>query len=345
MSEGRAQDKAVRRAVFLVLLALGAIGLALLVLSKMEIAREEVEAVWERSNLGMLLASQVVMGSGILFMAFRWRALLPGREKIRIPGTAGIVASGLLLNYALPGPVGELAAATMLGRRYGLPIERCLAAGIHARFVGLATAGALAGGTWLFADLPVPPEYENMVGAAAAVICGGAVALWVLSTKPVLLRTLSRATVGRLAGETGVRRLFLKLDQLVDRVAEALVQVGRVGWKNWAAAVGWSLGAHCGVTTGIVLGAWGIGSDPVIPGVIFTYCAATAGIVVLIAFPGGQLGWDALFFTFFSVTTDVSTLDAGAITLMVRVQQLLLLLVGAIALPLVGATRADETEA
>ena len=326
------------------LLALGAIGLALLVLSKSDIARDEVLAVWERSNVGLLIASQVVMGSGILFMAFRWRALLPEGHKVTIPGTAGIVASGLLMNYALPGPVGELAAATMLGRRYGLPIERCLAAGIHARFVGLATAGLLAGCAWLFFDLPTPPEYQPYVSAAAGAICVGAVLLWFLSTRPIFLRTLSRVTVGRFAGPSRAGRVFARLDDVAVRVADSLAQVGRVGWRNWARAVFWSLSAHAGVTTGILLGAWGIGSSPAIGGVLFTYCAATAAVVVLIAFPGGQLGWDALFFGFYQATTASSLVDAGAITLLVRVQQLLLLLVGAAALPLLGGFSAGPRD-
>ena len=250
MSQQPAQRGAVRRTVFLAVLALGAIGLSVFVLSRSDIAQDEVEAVWDRSNIWLLLVSQLVMASGIIFMAFRWRALLPGGEKIRIPATTGIVASGLMLNYALPGPVGELAAATLLGRRFGLPVERCLAAGIHARFVGLATAGFLAGCTWLFADLPVPLEYTNMVAGAAAAICLGAVGLWVLSTRPVLLRTLSRSTVGRLGAESGPRRIFSKLDEIIERVAESLGQVGRLGWRNWARAVFWSFAAHVGVSTG-----------------------------------------------------------------------------------------------
>jgi len=327
---------AVRRTIILVVLALGAIGLALFVLSRSDIARDEVEAVWQRSSVAMLLASQLLMGAAILFMALRWRALLPAGSGVRLLPTSGIVASGLLLNYALPGPVGELAAATLLGRRYKLPIERCLAAGVHARFVGLATAGLLAGGAWLLSDLPVPEEHRTKVAGAAGLICLGALMLWVLSTRPVLLRGLSRHTVGRLGGPGRLGRGFAKIDEVVGNLADSLAQVGRVGWTRWAEAVVWSLGAHFSVTTGILLGAWGIGTDPSIPGVLFTYCAATAAVVVLIAFPGGQIGWDALFLGFYHFTTGASLLDAGAVTLLVRVQQLLLLLVGAIALPLVG---------
>ena len=328
-----------RRGLWMVALALGAITLAIWALSKTDIAEEQVRDLWERSSLPMLALAQLTMTSAIVFMGLRWKALLPDGHKLPTAGMAGIVASGLLLNYALPGPVGELAAAALVNRRYGTPTETALAAGINARFVGLATAGALAGTVYLLADLPVPPEYEGMVGGAALAILVGAVFLGGVSRYPGVLRRISEATVGRFSGESGLRKLAAKLHEVVVRVAEALAAVHHIGLKKWLTAVGWSLGAHLGVTTGILVGAWGLGSDPNIPGALFTYCAATAGIVVLIAFPGGQLGWDALFLAFYSVTTGVELADAVAITLMVRIQQLLLLVVGAVALPLIGSAK------
>ncbi|MCP4808126.1 MAG: flippase-like domain-containing protein [Proteobacteria bacterium] len=335
---------AIRRGLVMVALALGAIGLAVLALSRSDIAEEQVRELWERSSIPMLILAQVMMSLVIGFMGLRWKALLPEGDKLPTTGMAGIVASGLLLNYALPGPVGELAAAALVNRRYGVPTETALAGGINARFVGLATAGGLAGAVYLLADLPVPGEYEGLVGGAALAILIGAVFLGGISRYPGVLQRISAATVGRLAGPAGIRRLFGKLHEVVVRVAKALAAVHHLGLKRWAAAVFWSLCAHMSVTTGILIGAWGIGSDPDIAGALFTYCAATAGIVMLIAFPGGQLGWDALFLAFYSVTTGVELPDAVAITLMVRVQQLLLLVVGALALPLMGGAKDSSAE-
>lgn len=339
MSTAEQTRGAVRRGLGIAVLGVASIALAVWAIHQSGIAGDAVRELWDRSSVPMLVLAQLTMCSAIAFMGLRWKALLPDGDRLPTAGMGGIVASGLLLNFALPGPVGELAAAAMVNRRYGVPTETALAAGINARFVGLATAGALAGTVYLLADLPVPSEYDGMVGGAALAILLGAVCLGGISRYPGVLRTISAATVGRFQGPSRVGGLFGTVHALVLRVADALAAVHHIGLGRWLLAVLWSLGAHLGVTTGILIGAWGMGSDPAVAGVLFTYCAATAGIVVLIAFPGGQLGWDALFLAFYSVTTGVELPDAVAITLMVRLQQLLLLVVGAVALPLVGSAK------
>jgi hypothetical protein len=278
------------------------------------------------------------MTVGLHFLGLRWRALVPGGESLPALGMTAAVAAGMLLNYALPGPVGELAAPLLVQRRYGMPAETTLAASIHARFIGLASAGAIAGVAWALGPLPVPEDYELLVGVAAACIAAGALALGLLSARPQLLRALAGWTIGRIPG-----RIAQGTHGAVVRVADSLGRVGRIGWRAYSRATLWSLAGHASVCTGILVGAWAMGMHPAVAGVIFPYAAATAGVVALFALPGGQLGWDALFCSFFVVTTGVELADALAITLMVRVQQIVLLLLGAASLTLLGG-RSEASE-
>ncbi len=336
-AEGVARKGAVRKGLLMVGVALAAILLSVLALSKTEIAADEIATLWEQANAPLLVTSLLMMTLAMPILALRWRALIPGGEKVGVFGLTGIFSAGLLLNYALPGPVGEFAAAVLVQRRYGIPAEKALAGGVYARFLGLATAGAMAGLAWGFGDLPVPEEYESLVGGAALCIALGAAALGVLAFRPTLLRQISQNINGRLGhGLPGLLgRAFTRLDELVARFALAMAQVGKLGVKPYLMAVFWSMVAHLNVGASIVLGAHALGLEPSIAGVVFTYCAATAAVVALFALPGGQLGFDAVFATFFTVTTGVDLPGALAMTLVVRVQQMIMLVIGAAALPLV----------
>ncbi len=340
MSEQPDTSRAVRRGLLMVGVALAAILLSVLALSKTDIAAEEIELLWEGANGPLLITSLLMMTLAMPLLALRWRSLIPGGEKVGVLGLTGIFSAGLLLNYALPGPVGELAGAMLVQRRYGIPAEKALAGGVYARFLGLATAGAMAGIAWLFGDLPVPEEYEVLVGGAAGAIALGAAALGVLAFRPAWLRLISQNINGRLGSllPGALGRAFTKLDDLVARFALAMGQVGTLGWKPYMMAVFWSMVAHLNVGCSIVLGAHALGLEPSIAGVVFTYCAATAAVVALFALPGGQLGFDAVFATFFTVTTGVDLPGALAMTLVVRVQQMIMLIMGAAALPLVERT-------
>ncbi len=324
-------DKAARTGVAL---AFG--GLAVLVLLALALSRTDAGAaalidLWQRTSPVPLIGGVSVMTGAVVFLALRWRALIPGDHDLALPGMMGIVCAGMLMNVALPGPVGEVGAALLVRRRFGVPATTALAAGIHARFIGLSTAGALALGAWALGDLPVPAEAEGLVGGVAVFIALFAIALGVLSAWPRLLQRISRETNGRLAGLPGLAgRAFGALDDGVQRTAAALGEVGRQAPGRWALAILWSLGSHFSVTAGIWLGSVALGMDAHVWGILFTYCAATAGIVALYALPAAMAGWDALFCAFFVATTGVKLADALAMTALVRTQQLLLLLLGAL---------------
>jgi hypothetical protein len=61
---------------------------------------------------------------------------------------------------------------------------------------------------------------------------------------------------------------------------------------------------------------------------------------MLFAVPGAQVGWDALFIGFFVATTGVGVAEAVLVMAMVRLQQLVLMGLGAVALTTLGGGKA-----
>jgi hypothetical protein len=90
--------------------------------------------------------------------------------------------------------------------------------------------------------------------------------------------------------------------------------------------------AHLVVLSGIAIAILSVGATLSLPGLLFTYAATTAGVIVMFALPGSQIGWDALFLGLLVTTAGLSTPDALLITVVVRVQQLSVMVGGAVAL-------------
>ena len=312
-------------------LSVVALGIGLNALQPEEAPLEQVRDLLVGADWLLLVLGIIAMSLGMVFVAIRWRCLLPDREGIPPAGLTGMVCSGLLLNYAVPGPAGELASAYLVKKRYQKPATVALAASLHARFIGLGTAGLMAGLVSVLADLPIPPDHNDKIQIAVALIAVGALGVALLSAFPAILIRISQATAGglgqRLPG--GLGRALSLLDKGVCRLAEGLGEVGRLGfWPDAQAAV-WACLAHLFVFLGIVLACQAMGIEPYLPGILLSYCAATAAVVALIAFPGSQLGWDLLLVAFLKFTAGLSPVEAWAVVILVRIQQLLLLLVGA----------------
>lgn len=347
------RSRILRRGLLLAGLILASIALAALALSRSDLGAEAVADLLERARLGPIVASLVVMTSGMFFLGARWRSLIPGGRDLPIFGLSTLTTTGLLLNVALPGPAGELAVAVLVERRYGVPATAALAGGLSGRFVGLASAGVLAAAARLSTALPVPEDYSGLVEIASLLIFAASLFLAALAVRPTLLATLATQTVGRLEGPGRLGQWMAKGHKAALAMARDLSAVAGLPWTQWAWACCWSLGGHLCVITGIGLGAWGMGVSFDPAGLVFTYSAATAGIVALFAVPGGQLGWDAMFAAFLHVTAGVPQADAIAVAVLVRVQQTLLLLIGAASFGLGGLgqdgtppppTRSDSPE-
>ena len=311
------------------------LGLAVFAAASSDLTGDAVRTVLRRSDPRVFVVAFAMMTGGLCFLALRWRALMPQREGVAVLPLTGIFTIGTLLNYVLPGPVGEFAAAAMVSRRFRVPAETAFAASLHARFIGLAVAGSVSAALFLTTDMPVPDGTRRWIGAATAVIAGGAVALGVLSAHPAVLEAISDRTVGRVPFLAG-------LHASVVRLARALHATGSLGPRRYAWGVLWALCGHAMVVGGIGLAAFGLGASPDPAGLAFTYPVSTAGAVVLYAFPGSQVGWDAMFGSLLVATAGLTVTDAVAITLLVRVQQLLTVLLGAVVLLRMAAGRTDD---
>ncbi len=306
---------------------LGAAGLAV---ANSELGAAHVADLRARIAPGALVASTLAMSGAFVLMGLRWRALLPRSHRPPTGGLTAIILAGLLLNYALPGPMGELGAAWFAHRRYRVPLADALATGVTARVIGLATAALLAAVVWAIADVPAVDGTERMVGAATGIIGLGGLALGALAVRPAAWQRLIRWLAAPLTGRPGrLGQLAGRLVATVDSLALAIAGVVRRGHRPLLAAAGWSLIGHLLVTGGIAIAILGLGATPDPSGLAFTYAATTAGAVALFALPGSQLGWDAMFITLLVWTTGLSEPDAVAVGVLVRLQQLGFMLVGA----------------
>ncbi|MDP2313338.1 MAG: lysylphosphatidylglycerol synthase transmembrane domain-containing protein [Pseudomonadota bacterium] len=317
-------------------LVLALVGFVVFIAGSSALTEDAVRAMWRRSDLKLFALAFAMMTAGLYFLALRWRAMMTDRTGVEVLPLTGVFVVGTLLHYALPGPVGEFAAAALAGRRFRISTEMAFAASVHARFIGLAVAGFVSAALFATLDMPVPDGMSRWIGLATAAIAGGAVALGVLSAYPAVLREASARTIGRI-------RFLRRVHASVERLADSLQAVGRLGPRRYAWGVLWALCGHGAVAGGIWMAAYALGATPDPAGLAFTYTMSTAGAVVLFAFPGSQLGWDAMFASLLVATAGLAVPDALAVTLLVRLQQLFIVLLGGILLLRVAAVRTDDT--
>ena len=270
--------------------------------------------------------SCVSMSFAFICMAARWRALMPETLKPPLHELTGLICAGLLLNYAAPGPVGELGAAWFAHKRYPISLEDSLASGISARLLGLMTTAILGVVIWLLFELPVAEEHKPLIQSSALLIgCGE---YWSHSWRPSQcggrpFYKARRPLSARYAPKPLKRR---------RPVTTALIQVLNHHPMRYARAVFWSTGAHTSVTFGIVLAAIALKTDYNLAGLAFTYTITTAAAVLLFAFPGSYLGWDALFLGLLITTAGINPPEAAAIALIVRLQQIVYMGLGGFSL-------------
>ena len=208
-----------------------------------------------------------------------------------------------------------------------------------ARLLGLATAAVMSLLIWAVVDLPPPQEeatmllqVNRMIPLAAMAIGGGGVTLFWLAARPRWWRRISARTLGRWSGPGRLATLSRRIDGAVGALAEALARVATRGLLPYARAAGWSVMAHLSVIAGILIAGWGLGVEANLAGLTFTYTATTAAAVVLFAAPGSQVGWDLMFFSLLVAAAGMPAHAAGAIAIIVRLQQLSMMALGAVAL-------------
>jgi hypothetical protein len=332
------------RRVALITLSLGAVlGMALWALSQSPVGAQAIEELLSQARPELLIAAMLAMSGGFVAMALRWRSLLPPHNRATVPGLTAMILAGLMVNYALPGPVGELAAAWFAARRYALPLPVTLAAGGGARLMGLQTAALLACLAWpllppdLSLSLPGadgPVALGPPLGLGTALLALGCAHLTAAIASPRPMEALLRRAPARGA-----------LQAPLQSLAAAAAGLRSTGLRGILGAALWSVAAHSVVICGVLLAGQALGAELELAGALFTYCASTAGVILLFALPGSQLVWDGLFAALLVITTSASPAQAGAVALVVRVQQTLCMLLGSVSAAwLTQMTRAIKEE-
>ena len=331
---------AIRRGVLSIVLSVLIVGatLAALVSSDLPIGAEALSTL-RAVRPGPLALSWLIISGAFCFLGLRWRALMPPPHRPPGLGLSAIICAGLLLNYAVPGPFGEIGAAWFASRRYKVPMADALASGVGARLLGLASAAVMSLLVWLVLDLP-PPTTEAallhrvhaLVPLAAVSIGAGGLLLFWLAIRPRWWRDLVHRILQLAPAGGRLERAAGRVDGAVGELAAALERVAGQGPRPYVRAVGWSVAAHLCVIAGIQIACWGMGVEAELSGLVFTYTATTAGAVVLFAAPGSQVGWDLMFASLLVAAAGMPVAAAGAVAVIVRLQQLSMMLLGAAAL-------------
>jgi len=242
-----------------------------------------------------------------------------------------------LLNSALPGPVGELGAAWFAHRRYRVSLGMSLAAGMGARIIGMIVAALAALLCFLLSEPPIPETYRRGIEITALLVGAMGVGLLCVIWRPTWLAVCSAITLGRFPR-------LLRLHQTVVEASEALVSLRAQGMMAFVRCVAWSVLAHGTVLMGIFIAAWSLGAEPDSAGLLFTYATTTAAVIVMFALPGSQVGWDAIFLALLTTTAGLTMPDALAVAIVVRVQQLCIMCLGAMVLTWLARTSTDDEE-
>lgn len=320
--------RALRKGVVSVLLLIAILTLAIIAVSRTNVGTDYLAHLRAVGQPAYLFAATVVMSFAFVLMGLRWRSLLPGPTRPPVLGLTAILLAGLLLNYALPGPAGELGAGWLAQRRYQVSLSVALAASVTARAIGLSTAALMGGLIWWLFPVEVEPEIAQGVTYAAGAIGLGGTALAALTARPDIWTRLTERVARGTQQIRWIGPLTRRLHHGIQSLAGAATAVLHNGYLPLLKAAGWSFVGHLTVTAGIALAVLGLGAKVLPVGLTFTYTATTAGAVVLFAFPGSQLGWDAAFALLLHRVANLSELDAGAVAALVRFQQLGFMLLG-----------------
>ncbi len=303
-------------------ISIALIALFLIVWGELPFLKEQAAGVLAEARWGWLLLGWLFMCSALVALGYRWQALLPQR----VPAffLSASLCAALLLNYAIPGPFGELAAAWFVHKRFRISIPDALAAGTAARLLGLATAALSALVLWLFFPFPLSDSLRELIFIATmGVSFGLGLILFLLFLPARLLQRWEQRNEQLSGGAQKVSALLLQF-------AKAFASIRRARQLLYATA--WSAVGHLLAYIGVAMSIWARLQNEDWFGIAFTYMMGTCIGAVAFLFPGSQIGWDASFVALLVASTDIELAPGTATTLVLRIEQLCMMLLGAVAL-------------
>lgn len=319
------QSQALKKGSILLLSFLFFIVIGLMALWNFDFGSEQSLAnIWNKASGPSIAGAMLLISMSMPFVAMRWRALLQDKKKTSPGLLTGILSAAFVFNLALPGPVGELISASMLKSRYQIPISKGLSGLLVSRIIGLGSACAIAGTMYWIAPLKLSEDWNTILQISAVLLLIGGASLAVLGSFPhfFLSKIDSIQTTGWKAKILGVGMQLLS----------ALIETASLGRKAYLESIFWAFMGHLMVASGIYVAASSIGITLSWTAIAFTYAASIAASVAMFMLPGSTVAWDLLFTTTLSMAGGISLVEAGLITLVVRVQQLIVVLIGLIML-------------
>lgn len=276
----------------------------------------ELALSWENIQWGWLFLGWLCMCSALIALGKRWQVLLHEYAIDNQFLTAALLTA-LLLNYAIPGPFGEVAAAWFVHKRYQIPLEKGLVTGTAARLIGLATAAV--GVLLVWSQVDVSKDIETLLYIVVVGVGIGFGVLVVLMFVPVTWRM----QLQKKSESSGVFSLLYRFSE-----AFQALRIPRIFFRS----AGWSVIGHLLAGLGVWMSIFAVYGAQNEVGVGFSYLMGTCIGAVAFLFPGAQLTWDASLALLLTSTTDLSPVDAGVMTAILRMEQIAMMLLGAVAL-------------
>jgi uncharacterized membrane protein YbhN (UPF0104 family) len=173
--------------------------------------------------------------------------------------------------------------------------------------------------------LPTAPELGLVFVGLGVLLGSAAVAVGALSLRPQWLGHIARAGPIAIAPmlPTPLRRVSLKLAEVLNRVADQLAAGLTPPPGRWLRALAWSLLSHV-IFAGAVLccaASVGVSLDALVA--LTAHTASVIGSVALIVVPGGMGAWDLSFGGVLMASGGLSLERAALVLLSVRMVQVL----------------------
>ena len=264
---------------------------------------------------GYLFIGWCTMCSALVALGFRWAVLIPDIDAEPLFFSA-CLCSALLLNYAIPGPFGELAAAWFIHKRYSISVVKALVAGTAARLIGLASAAL--GVLVLWGGVELRAELADWIKPVVYGVGGGLGLLMFLMVLPSSWREKLKQR-----GEDS------KVFSLLYQFADAFVMLRVPKALFWSGM--WSFIGHILAFGGVWISIYAVYGPQQVTGVGFSYFMGTCIGAVAFLFPGSQLSWDASLAMLLYASTALEPSDATVMTVVLRMEQLAMMMLGAIA--------------
>ena len=314
---------ALRKGLVTIVLILVSLGLLIVAFGKFDLGEQDIDFVTQCNKFEMF-AAFLLISMSMPFVALRWRALFPPLEKKRsnFIFMTGILSVAFVCNLALPGPVGEVVSASMVHKKYKLSMSMSLASLILSRILGLTSACAISGLVFLVAPFDISQEWQNALLVTAIMLVSCSVGLLWVAYKPQFFQ--------RFLHVIPHPQFLQKLWDFADSTFDALQKTLFVGKKAYTESLFWALLGHVMVSFGIFMACSSIDVSIDFSAILFTYAASVAASVAMFMLPGSGLGWDVLFATTLSSTGQIDLVAAGIVTMVVRIQQLFVAIVGVV---------------